>query len=299
MDPLVDAADALHAGYHALGNAKQGLACGMLITNDAYPQVLDANLLIAPASHPIAAVDETVRAIGDALASPRRPHVHVGAGTHDPLEARLAADDWYLSQTLELVLYDELHGAAREVDIRHARTAADWTSVCDLFRADHVEEAVRDERLPYPDVVTDGIVASKHAKTPDVRVWLARDEGVDCGVFTSWNGLDGVGLVEDLFVRAEHRGRGVARALIHRAVADTRARGAGPVVIGALVDDTPKQLYRRIGFTPLLLRRCWMAPTAIGRSSGARRGAQSDRRRASVSSPPVRLAGRRMATRRR
>lgn len=260
MDPLVDTADAVHAGYHVLGNAKQDLAGGTLITNDAYPQVLDANLLIDPAPHTTVAVDETLRALRCALAPPRCPHMHMGAGGCGPLEARLTADGWKLTRTLDLVLHGDLHGPAPAVDIRHARTDADWAAVRDLFREDHIEEALRDERLPYPRVVTDGIVDVKCAKTPDVRVWLARDHGVDCAMLASWKGLDGVGLVEDLFVRAAHRGRGVARALIHQAVADARARGAGPVLIGALVDDTPKHLYRRMGFAPLLLRRCWIAP---------------------------------------
>ena len=40
-------------------------------------------------------------------------------------------------------------------------------------------------------------------------------------------GVDGVGLVEDLFVDRAVRGQGIAQALIAHATADARARGAG------------------------------------------------------------------------
>jgi len=261
MDALARTADHVHAGYHALGNRVRPLVGGTLITNSTYAQVHDANLVVHPTDRS-GCPDHAIGQIGGALAPPLRPHVHMGAGTFDALEARLAADGWDLTMTLELVLHDALLGAAPPIDIRLARTDDDWDAVGGMFRADHIEGALREERLPYPQAVTGAVVDVKRAKAPAVRVWVARDEGVDCGFFTSWPGVDGVGMVEDLFVLAEHRGRGIARALIHRAVADARARGADPVLIGALVDDTPKDLYRRMGFAPLLMRRCWTAPLA-------------------------------------
>jgi GNAT superfamily N-acetyltransferase len=275
MLTLTHLADEAHAGYHALGNRARPLAGGTLITNSRYAQVHDANLLVNPTDQS-ACAEHVLAQIGGALAPPLRPHVHMGAGAFDALEARLAADGWDLTMTLELVLHDALEGHAPAVDLRPARTEADWAAVAGMFRADHVEEALRDERLPYPEVVTGAVVEVKRAKVPAVRVWIARDQGVDCGFVTSWPGGDGVGMVEDLFVVAEHRRRGIARALIHRAVADARRRGAGPVLIAALVDDTPKDLYRRMGFVPLLMRRCWTAPLP---ASPAMAGTATGRRR--------------------
>lgn len=54
------------------------------------------------------------------------------------------------------------------------------------------------------------------------------------------------------------RPRGVATALIHRAVADCRARGAGPVLIVADVDDTPKRMYAALGFRPLAVEQKYL-----------------------------------------
>jgi GNAT superfamily N-acetyltransferase len=260
MEPLAFAADRVHAGYHALGNAARSMAGGVLVTNRAHTHVHDANVLVHPVALSASAVDEVIAAIDRVLPPPARPHVHMGAGTPGPLEARFAADGWHLTMTLELILHDRLRSDAPPIAVRRAATDDDWATVRRLYRADHVEEALRDERMPYPEVVTRAIAEVKRAKSPAVRVWIARADDVDCGFFTSWDGMDGIGLVEDLFVLPEHRGRGVARALISRAVADARERGAGPVLIGALIDDTPKDLYRRMGFEPLMVRRCWTRP---------------------------------------
>ena len=253
-------ADRVHAGYHALGNSARPLADGTLVSNAAHPHVHDANVLVHPVAESSPAVDRVLAQVDDALAPAARRHVHLGAVGSGPLEARMGADGWHLTMTLDLVLSEDLRGHARSVDIRRATTDDDWAAVARMFRADHVEEAVRERRMPHPEVVTREVVDVKRAKSPAVRIWVAREDGVDCGFFTSWDGIGGVGLVEDLFVLREHRRRGIARALIHRAVADARGRGAGPVLIGALIDDTPKDLYRRMGFTPLMVRRCWTRP---------------------------------------
>ena len=64
-------------------------------------------------------------------------------------------------------------------------------------------------------------------------------------------------MVEDLYTHPDHRGRGLARALIHHCVADGRARGADAVLIGAQVDDTPTAIYAAMGFPPTCLTQAW------------------------------------------
>ena len=60
-----------------------------------------------------------------------------------------------------------------------------------------------------------------------------------------------MGKVEDLFTAPAFRRRGIATALIAHAVPDARARGAGPVLIGADPTDTPKAMYAAMGFAPV------------------------------------------------
>jgi GNAT superfamily N-acetyltransferase len=110
----------------------------------------------------------------------------------------------------------------------------------------------------WPRAITEQLVASKRAKAPSVRYFIARADGVDCAFFSAWPGENGVGKLEDLFTRAEYRGRGIGTALIAACVDDARARGAGPVLIGARLDDTPKQMYASLGFRPLCYQRSYL-----------------------------------------
>jgi hypothetical protein len=50
--------------------------------------------------------------------------------------------------------------------------------------------------------------------------------------------------------------------MLRFAIGTARERGAGPVVIGAEVDDTPKRLYARFGFRPTAVTRSY----AMGRA---------------------------------
>lgn len=54
--------------------------------------------------------------------------------------------------------------------------------------------------------------------------------------------------VEDVATVPAHRNRGLARAVVLRAIAEARAAGAELVFLVAADDDWPKELYRRLGF---------------------------------------------------
>jgi ribosomal protein S18 acetylase RimI-like enzyme len=93
------------------------------------------------------------------------------------------------------------------------------------------------------------------AKAPPVRWWLAYEDGEPSGYFSSWEGVGGIGQVEDLFVHPARRHRGIATALVRHCVRDARAHGAGPVVLVADPDDTPREMYAAMGFRVLAHRR--------------------------------------------
>ena len=99
---------------------------------------------------------------------------------------------------------------------------------------------------------------------PAGRLWLARVDGRDGAHLSSWPGENGVGKHEDLLTHPALGNRGVALAVIHHGVWDARERGAGPVVIGARPEDTPKRLYARLGFRPFCVCRSWL----LGRVPG-------------------------------
>jgi GNAT superfamily N-acetyltransferase len=67
-------------------------------------------------------------------------------------------------------------------------------------------------------------------------------DGEPRGFLGSLVGAGAIGQVEDLYVEPEVRHRNLATALLHRAVADCRARGARPVLIVPDASDTPKAM---------------------------------------------------------
>ncbi len=55
--------------------------------------------------------------------------------------------------------------------------------------------------------------------------------------------------------RVPFRGRAIANGLLCHALADVYARGRRSVIINAVPEDTPVQLYRRLGFVDETYRR--------------------------------------------
>jgi ribosomal protein S18 acetylase RimI-like enzyme len=58
----------------------------------------------------------------------------------------------------------------------------------------------------------------------------------------------GVGQVENVATLPEYRGRGLARSVVLRAVAESQAAGNDPTFLVADADDWPRRLYARLGF---------------------------------------------------
>jgi GNAT superfamily N-acetyltransferase len=81
------------------------------------------------------------------------------------------------------------------------------------------------------------------------RAFVVLEDGVAIG-FTTVSAPDGMTAAEidQLYVTPSHRGAGVGRALVHSALA---AVDRDPAWIVADDEDRPKQLYERLGFTPV------------------------------------------------
>jgi GNAT superfamily N-acetyltransferase len=91
------------------------------------------------------------------------------------------------------------------------------------------------------------------ARLPNVyanttHFFLAREDGVDCAYGAGVLCGNGMGMVEDLFTLPTFRSRGIATALIARAIAHVCSQGAEQVLIGALTTEPPKRLYVALGF---------------------------------------------------
>lgn len=177
------------------------------------------------------------------------------------LEARLSLDGYTLSTGLGHLLEGELNAVARPHVIREVLTDDDWRSYRQLWRLDITEFEERRNSARVREIIEheeDDFIDYIRGKSPTVRTWLAVMDGIDVGYFSSWPGDNGIGQVEDLFVRREYRHRGIATALIAHCVADARARGAGPVIISSAIDDTPKHMYAAMGFRPFYVSKTWI-----------------------------------------
>lgn len=247
--------------YLALGSERsEGSGC-LLVRNRAHPQVYDANhasgVRAEGPGETAAALESMDRVFGDL----GHRSVRVDPLTPPPFEAHLLQDGFTADETLQLVLEGDLRAAPRSFQIRRATTRADWDTLVRLIRLDHVEQTERAGRDPYPESLASAMAAILRAR-PGVVTWLARVDGADCAYLSSWPGpqTDGlrVGMLEDLFTHPDSRHRGIATALISHGVEDARTRGAGPVLIGARPDDTPRHMYQALGFRPLCVTRSYL-----------------------------------------
>ncbi|MFE7505385.1 GNAT family N-acetyltransferase [Promicromonospora sp. NPDC057488] len=169
------------------------------------------------------------------------------------VEAELLLDGWQAEDELRLVLPagHDLTRAAPSHEVRRADDAdPGWAARAAMLRTDHVEEDVRHGVPVRPPARTDATVAHRQDLERHATYYCVLRRGEVAGFVCGWLAPSGQGVVEDVFVAPDHRGHGVATALIHHAVARLRDAGAGPVSIAAEVGDTPGHLYSRLGFRP-------------------------------------------------
>jgi GNAT superfamily N-acetyltransferase len=221
----------------------------------AFPRIYDANFVFGiTASTPLE--------IASLLAKTRREYAHAAKITFrlDPLtppsfEARLALDGFERHDSLILLLQGAVSGEPTSIQIQPIEDDSGWLAYRSLKRADWVENAARMSEDPSDLSIPDGLSGSGHLKCPPVRYFLALADDQPVGFCNAWEGTNGVGQVEDLFVLPAYRHRGIATALIHRSVAHARSLGAGPIVIAAAPTDTPKLMYAAMGWRPLAMCR--------------------------------------------
>lgn len=188
--------------------------------------------------------------------------VVLDAATPSWVEAELVARDWRLGHQLQLVLPAE-HALTHDTAAATLRALEldDWPVVYELLLIDHAEEDHRAGRAPRERRHTDDALVTRRGIAEHADYLVATAGGVPVGFCCGWSGPQRLGIVEDVFVHPDHRHRGIASALITSAVAAARSNGATDICLAADPDDTPKQLYRRMGFAPLAVTRTLTSPT--------------------------------------
>jgi len=259
MQDLVRRMGETYMGLLALGLPDERGPGGRLVRTDAAPLIYDANLLLDVSASEPAACDALLAWVEERFSDVGHRHVIATAETPAPFTARLALAGYQAKPALQMLLDGPLQGAPpAAVEIRPIESEADWAAHRILLRRNHNEVCAREKRPQWEEAVTDQMLWVSRTKAPQLRFWMARVEGTDCAYFSSWPGSNGLGIVEDLYTDPPFRKRGVARALIHHAVADARARGAGPVMIGADPTDSPMHAYAALGFVPTCVTWNWL-----------------------------------------
>lgn len=179
--------------------------------------------------------------------------------TPQSFAAALCVRGFERESSVQLVLEDglRLRPRAQEapVEIRLAESDADWASVAELTGMDMSESLAKKGHAPPEASFLRQFVGMRREMSEAMHMWLARDDGQDCGFVASWSGVGGLGMVEWLFCHPAMRRRGIASALVAHGVADARRRGADAVLIGASAgpDAVPRRLYASLGFRPVCL----------------------------------------------
>ena len=178
---------------------------------------------------------------------------YVDRETPTEFEAWLLMEGYQRTDSLVMVLTDELRGAPKPHEIGLVETDADWQALLDL-----IDLADREFDASAPATVCgresdarNRRIEAMQSISPPVRYWLAYAEDGPRAFFSSWTSSDGIGVIDDLYTHPDYRHRGLATALVHHCVADVQARGAGPVVLEVDPADTPKHMYAAMGFRPL------------------------------------------------
>jgi len=248
--------------YLALGNRLVESDQARFVTWPETPDVYDANHVQAVRCRGPEEIAEVLARAGEHLRGSGHRYFLCDARTPPEFEARLLLEGYAVRRELELVLEGPLRASRREFDLRPVASEDDWSAVAHLARQNHLDDARRLGVAPLDEAVTTGLVAARRRRAPHERTWLARVEGVDCAFFSSWPGSRGIGKVENLFTLPAFRHRGIATALIDRAVADARERGASAVSIGADPTQTPMHMYVAMGFRPIAVRRGYLRSPA-------------------------------------
>jgi GNAT superfamily N-acetyltransferase len=254
MDELTRRAVAVDAANRALGAEALAVPDATFVRDRRLPDIYDANHVAAVRAADPHAVDALLAAVEREYAHCRHRQFVLDPETPTAFEARLVHEGYGVEQTLVMVLEGPLGGRPRPHPIRPVADESDWAAYARLKRLDWVERATRLGLGDLP-AIGEGLIAHYRAKVPPLRYWLALADGRPRGFFSSWEGPDGVGQVEDLFVEEPFRHRGLGTALLHHAVADARAHGAGPVAIVAEPTETPKAMYAAMGFRPVAVVR--------------------------------------------
>lgn len=254
----IEQISATYAWYRGYGNTVDSQPLATYVHDLEHPDVWDANHVSGVRAAASAEIEQVLGHADRVFAHCPHRFVIVDPLTPEAFVARLALDDFKeFPPTIQMVLDGVFAAQGADVEFRAVVSDDDWRVLYELVRLDHVEGKTT-RGLTLEDEITRGIVAGYRSKAAVSQFFLATLGDVTCAYGSSVVGPYAMGIVEDLFTLPAYRRRGIATAMIRYAVAHARARGMGPMLIGALADEAPKKLYASLGFVPRCLTRHYL-----------------------------------------
>lgn len=168
---------------------------------------------------------------------------HRRVSIDDELGARLAPEFRELGWKAEELLVMPHKGTAPAVD----------TSGVEEVGWEELEPIWAEGMRASPDIKDEEevrqLVAAQNRRriAVDVRYFAARVDGriaSYCELFS----YESTGQIESVMTLAEFRGRGLAKSIVARSLAESRAAGHDFTFLLAEAEDWPKELYRKLGF---------------------------------------------------
>jgi GNAT superfamily N-acetyltransferase len=241
-----------------IGNVNFAEARCHIVTNPAFPQVWEANHADEVTAETEAEIDAVFAAMDARLAHTNWRVIHADGFTPDAFLARLALNEFEEKfVAIQMALSGDLTDRGRKIDLRPVLDEADWQALLQLVLADHAEGR-RTGGLSLPPEFSAKMVANYRAKSAAFPFYLVVEDGAPIAYGSSAIAPNGVGMIEALFTLTSARRQGVATAMIAAFTDRLRERGCETVFLGALVGETAKRLYARLGFRPVGLARTWV-----------------------------------------
>jgi GNAT superfamily N-acetyltransferase len=236
----------------ALGHETFQAEGATFVRNRAYPLVYDANHITHVTASTPNEIDRLLARVKHEYTGIDHRRFDVDFRTPPAFIARLALEGYERRDALVMLLEGEVQSPDPGHEIRPVESETDWSGYAALKEIDWRAYEQRTKKAPEPEV-GEALFEVARIKQPPVRYWFACLNSRPLAYFNSWEGIDGIGQVEDLFTHPDFRHRGLATALIRHCVSDCRRKGAGPVVIAADPTDTPKNMYAAMGFRPIAI----------------------------------------------
>jgi GNAT superfamily N-acetyltransferase len=250
VDQRLSAALAFDRGVRVRGAARvERFPGGVVVRHDGLPMLhhLNAVLLDAPLA---AELRDAVPALADERLD-GVDHRHVvldDADAAQSLAPELLAAGWSHQRVVFMCSergpdHRPRPGVAREIDDSeaHALQHELLTEDAPARRDTAVVAALADQLV----VGQEAVRAGTHAKC------FAAGEDGDLRSMCTLFLADGIAMIDEVGTLRDHRGRGLARAVVTAALEAARRQGCHEIIVCADADDWPQLMYAKLGFEPL------------------------------------------------